>query len=427
LWQAKLLPHSRSSVGLPDLRIAVISPFVDKQHGTERALTELLERLARDYRVEIHLYAQKVSDLNLGDSVAVVASDSVKGRIVWHKVPAIPGPHIVQYLWWYFANRFIRWCDTQLRRVVPDLIYSPCINSTDARAVTVHIVFSAFYEKVRPHLRFSETSPFRWPLLIHRLLYYHLIMALERRVYTNPRVALSAISELVSNQLRQFFGRSDALVVRYGVDTRQFDSQLRLARRQVERAKLALNPGEFVFLLIGNDWKKKGLDSLLEALAICKDLSARLLVVGTDNRESYKEKCERLRVGDMVKFLPPSADVVQFFAAADAYVGPSLEDAYGLPILEAMACGLPVIASTATGASEIIFDGANGLLLRNPRDTKALSDLMRGLIVSPEFVRSLGKAAERTATQESWDAHAARIFDHFSRIISENSHESSHI
>jgi glycosyltransferase involved in cell wall biosynthesis len=400
------------------LRIAVVSPFVDKQHGTERALTELLERLARDYRVDIHLYAQRVSDLSRCDSL-------VEGRIVWHRVPAIPGPHLVQYLWWYFANRFIRWRDRRLRRVVPDLIYSPCINSTDARAITVHIVFSAFYEQVRPHLRFSETSPFRWPLLIHRLLYYRLIMALERRVYTNPRVALSAISELVSNQLRQFFGRSDALVVRYGVDARQFDSQARLARRQTERAKLALNSEEFVFLLIGNDWKKKGLDSLLEALALCKDLSPRLLVVGTDNRESYKEKCEQLRVGEMVRFLPPSADVVQFFAAADAYVGPSLEDAYGLPILEAMACGLPIIASTAAGASEIISDGVNGLLLKNPRDSEALSHLMRKLLVSPESARSMGAAAERTALQESWDAHAARIFDQFSQIVSENSHESS--
>jgi len=415
----------RNGVGLHNLRLAVISPFVDKQHGTERALTELLERLARDHHVEIHLYAQKVSDLNLADSVATLSDNSAEGRIVWHKVPAIPGPHIVQYLWWYFANRFYRWRDTRLRRVVPDLIYSPCINSTDARTITVHIVFSAFYEQVRPHLRFSETSPLQWPLLLHRLLYYRLIMALERRVYTNPGLALSAISELVSHQLKQFFGRSDALVVRYGVDARQFDSRVRLARRHAERAALTLNPEEFAFLLIGNDWKKKGLDSLLEALALCKDLSPRLLVVGTDSRESYTEKCEELQVGGLVKFLPPSADVVQFFAAADAYVGPSLEDAYGLPILEAMACGLPVIASTATGASEIISDGVDGLLLKNPRDTEALSRLMRRLLVSPELVRSLGAAAERTAIQQSWDAHAGRIFGQFSQIISEDSHKSS--
>jgi len=58
--------------------------------------------------------------------------------------------------------------------------------------------------------------------------------------------------------------------------------------------------------------------------------------------------------------------VLSFYAAADAYVAPSLEDAFGLPILEAMACGLPVIASVQAGASENVLDGATGYLLRDP-------------------------------------------------------------
>jgi glycosyltransferase involved in cell wall biosynthesis len=65
-------------------------------------------------------------------------------------------------------------------------------------------------------------------------------------------------------------------------------------------------------------------------------------------------------------FLPPSPNVLQFYAAADAYVGPSLEDAYGLPVLEAMACGLPVLASSRAGVSEIIDHEINGIILRDP-------------------------------------------------------------
>jgi hypothetical protein len=58
---------------------------------------------------------------------------------------------------------------------------------------------------------------------------------------------------------------------------------------------------------------------------------------------------------DRLRFEAPSGDVLLFYAAADVYVGPSLEDSFGLPILEAMACGLPVIASAHAGASEMIM------------------------------------------------------------------------
>lgn len=412
--------RSRVSAGFSNLRIAVVSPFVDKHHGTERVLAELLERLAANHGVEIHLFAQRVADLVASSSLKVKPGAPLAGRIIWHKVSAIPGPHLFQFVWWYFANRFARWRDAKFRGLVPDLIYSPGINAPDTEAITVHIVFRAFYEQVRPQLRLLGASPLHWPRTIHRILYYRLIIALERRIYSNRKIALSAVSQLVAQQLSRFFGREDAYLIRNAVDTRQFNATARLARRRAVRPQFGIAPGEFVFLLIGNDWKKKGLDALLEALALCRDLPVRLLVVGKDARETYLEQSESLQIGARVTFLAPSTDVLQFYAATDAYVGPSLEDAYGLPILESMACGLPVIASTAAGASEIISDGENGLLLRNPRDAEALAQLMRKLCVSPELSRSLGAAAEQTAGRESWEAHAERSYQHFSQIIVSN-------
>ena len=405
----------RACVGFANLRLAVISPFIDKQHGTERALSELLQRLASESGVDIELYSQRVDDLAVSPSES--RSESAKaGRIFWRKVSAIPGPHLVQFVWWYFANRFARWRDSALHGLVPDLLYSPGINAPDADAITVHIVFHAFYEQVRSELRLRNHSPIHWPRTLHRILYYQLIRALERRIYGNRRIALSAVSVLVAEQLKSFFGRTDVLVVRNAVDVRYFNRQARLARRDAARISFGIAPGEFVFLLIGNDWKKKGLDALLEAITECTDLPLRLLVVGTDNRDLYAQRCERLQLGARVSFLPPSAEVLQFYAAADAYVGPSLEDAYGLPILESMACGLPVIASSAAGASEIVVDGENGLLLRDPRDVNLLASLMRRICVDSDLSSVLGAAAERTAANESWEACASRMFEHFQSI-----------
>jgi glycosyltransferase involved in cell wall biosynthesis len=98
-----------------------------------------------------------------------------------------------------------------------------------------------------------------------------------------------------------------------------------------------------------------------------------------------------------------------------------MEDAYGLPILESMACGLPVIASVTAGASEIISDGENGLLLHDPRDAKSLTLLMRRLCELPELAKTLGIAAERTAELESWEVHAERMYKHFQKVLSRKS------
>src|SRR5215472_13171952 len=85
-----LQTFNHAAVGCGDLRLAVISPFVDRRHGTERALAELLERLAYTYGCDIHLYAQRVEDLTL--SKCDVSADGKSGSICWHKVPSLPGP-----------------------------------------------------------------------------------------------------------------------------------------------------------------------------------------------------------------------------------------------------------------------------------------------------------------------------------------------
>ena len=92
-----------------------------------------------------------------------------------------------------------------------------------------------------------------------------------------------------------------------------------------------------------------------------------MLVVGSDDPDLYRPSIDQLGLQGRVRFEKASKDVLSFYAAADLYVGPSLEDSFGLPILEAMACGLPVIASSNAGASEMIRDGETGFILGDPR------------------------------------------------------------
>ncbi len=390
------------------MRIAVVSPFVDRQHGTERALAECLERFALQPNAEIHLYSQRVDDL---DGVGLSSQGPSGTRILWHAVPAVRGPHLFRYLWWFFANHVQRFWDSLFRGLKIDLLYSPGVNTFGADAISVHVVFGEFYRRVRPRLRLRGTALSRWPVIMHRRLYYRLICFLEGLIYRRKETALTAISQHSADCLKELYGRDDVHVIRYGVDTSVFRPEARKARRDSERSSLEMEAGEFCLLLIGNDWKNKGLGALLGAVAECETFPLKLLVVGSDDRREYCEAVQKLGIATKVKFLEPSADVMKFYAAADAYAGPSLEDAYGLPILEAMACGLPVIASARAGASEILRDGENGFILRNPEDSHELAALLRRLCSEPDLCMRLGEEAACTAAGQSWAQHANDTWD----------------
>jgi len=221
-------------------------------------------------------------------------------------------------------------------------------------------------------------------------------MLLERRIYTNPRVRLAAVSKRVAAQLEKHFGRTDVVVIPNGVDTDVFNAEVRLARRPASRHKFELQDDAFVVLFIGNDWKAKGLDALLRALAILAT-PATILVVGRDDVGLYRPSLQEQGLESRVRFLPPSSDVLSFYAACDCYVAPTLEDAFGLPIIEAMACGLPVIASVHAGASENIRDEENGYLLKDPHDHIQLAALIDKIASDPCEAQVVSAAAAKHA------------------------------
>lgn len=199
------------------MRLTVVSPFLDREHGTELCVIEQIERLAKQDQWTIDLYSQKVSGLNYGDSDAPSTDSSV--GILWHKVSGVPGPHLLQYIWWFLANHLCRRRDRRSNSVSPDLVYSPGINCFDADVIVVHIVFHAFYDLARPSLALSRNPLRVWHLLVHRKLYYRLIMAFEQKIYRNPRIRLIAVSSLVASQLKTYFQRDDVTVIPNAVDT----------------------------------------------------------------------------------------------------------------------------------------------------------------------------------------------------------------
>lgn len=376
------------------VRIAVVSPFIDKRHGTERRIAEWISRFPADY--EIHIYSQRVEDVDLA-------------RMRWHRIPAIPGPHLLNFLWWLLANHLWRWWDASVRGLRPDLVYTAGTNCFDADLISVHIVFAEFVRQAAAELRLAGNPVRFWPRLVHRRLYYALVMFLERRMYSNPKTQLILIAKKTAEDLKRHYGLDGPFPIVYiGLDHKIFNPELRRRNRPEVRRELGVED-KFVLGLVGNDWKKKGLVALIEALAQLKDLPLVLVVAGKDDATPYQARIRELGLDEKVKFCPSRADVQWYYAAADVYVGPSLEDTFAQPPAEAMACGLPVITTATNGTAEIMTDGVDGLILQDPNDVAGLAERIRWLFEHPQEREAIAAQATVTAADYTWDRNGVEM------------------
>ena len=362
---------------------------------------------------EIHVYSQQVEDVDLS-------------RVTWHRIPKLPGPHLLNFVWWFAANRLWREWDSRFRGLKPDLIFSPGPNCLDADAISVHIVFAEYAGKAALAANETRRPVWAWPRFLHRNLYYRLGIFLEKRVFTSPDIHLILLANRTSQALEKYYGRLGPYPVVYlGLDHQIFNPERCAALREKARNNLGLAEDQFALLLIGNDWRNKGISVLLEAMALLRELPLQLLVAGHDDPAAYRQKVRKNSMDDRVHFLPARNDVEFYYAAADAYAGPSVEDTFAQPPAEAMACGLPVIVSSTNGASEIITNGVDGLILEDPADVCALAALIGRLYNDAEFRARLGQRAAETAKQYTWERNGREMTAIFEDILSRKARRAS--
>ena len=176
-------------------------------------------------------------------------------------------------------------------------------------------------------------------------------------------------------------------------------------------AKYGLDPDGPFFLYLGGIDQRKGLAELLEALAGLRgqDLPHTLAIAGgIENDKQFPlllAKIKDMGLDDSVKLLGyvPDGDLPGLFAACAAFVFPSHYEGFGLPPLEAMACGAPVIAAKASAVPEVV--GEAGLLIP-PGDAGALTQALAGLLTNPELAQDLRQRGFARAALFSWQRAA---------------------
>lgn len=387
----------------PKARLAVVSPFLDKRHGSERITIEWLSHLPDEF--DIHVYSQRVEDFD-------------QSKFTWHRIPKLPGPHLLNFLWWLAANRLWRYWDGRFRGLRHDLVFSAGANCLDADAICVHIVFAEYTRQVRGGMNFLRNAIWEWPRLLHRKLYYRISVLMEGRAYKNCRTTLVVYSRKTARELEKVFARGDRIpVLHLGLDHSVFNSAVRATLREQAREALKIPQDQFTLILVGNDWRNKGVPVLLDALVNLRDLPISLLVVSREDPSSCRRLVTEKKLEDRVHFLPPRKDIEFYYAAADAYVGPSLQESYGIPPAEAMACGLPVIVSAAAGVSEIVTDDVDGMILGDPTDEIKLATMIRRLYEDKELRNRLGNKACETARRYTWERNGRDLAVIFEEIL----------
>ena len=243
-------------------------------------------------------------------------------------------------------------------------------------------------------------------------------LAAERWSYRGTRAhALVAVSEGLAAELRRFFPSVPVTVVPNGVDNDRFCPAA--DARAHFRMERGVAEDDVVVLFVGGDWDRKGLAIAIEAVARAATAGhhLRLWVVGNGDRARYAAIARAAGVGESVTFFGPRPDTERFYRAADVFVLPSQYEALPLAALEALAAGLPIVATPVNGISEIFSEQQPGLIV--DRTVAAFENALSTLQRDPEGRRRMGSVGRAFALQQTWQRSAEGTLELFRAILSE--------
>ena len=244
--------------------------------------------------------------------------------------------------------------------------------------------------------------------------------ALEARLLElNNGSPLIVLSRSMKSEFIRHYGvpSEQIFVVRSGVDTDRYSPRNAALFRKEVRQCYHVAPNQPLVLFVGGDWQRKGLGQAIEALSRVDSLGAKLMIVGPGDVGAHRRTAMDMGVGDRVVFAGQRDEVWKYYAASDIFLLPTLYEAFGLAILEAMASGLPVLVSRDSGAAELINDGIDGLLINDPTNIAEISAKLGALLREEALRRRLGGLARRAALHNSWDGVARKTLEVYDRVL----------
>jgi UDP-glucose:(heptosyl)LPS alpha-1,3-glucosyltransferase len=235
--------------------------------------------------------------------------------------------------------------------------------------------------------------------------------------------AVVCLSETDAASLRATYGpvRPRIEVIPNGVDLGWYRPPTP-EERLAARSELQLGTEERGAVFVGHEFSRKGLSFAIQGLVHAP--SVLLLVIGGNDEiiaEAHAEAKE-LGVGDRILFLGPRHNPVPFLHASDLFVLPSAYEANALVVLEALAAGLPVIATPVGFAPEVVVDGVNGFLVE--RDGRAVGERMEQLAtLDDDDFAEWGRRARDSVERFGWRGIAQRYLELAEGLAAERERE----
>ncbi len=266
--------------------------------------------------------------------------------------------------------------------------------------------------------------PARSVVTIHDLgyLYYpqaHTAISRQYLDFSTPYSAnlarkVIAISQATKNDLVRHYGIKPAKieVVYHGYDRQRFFPQTDETAQKTARERYGVGPGRFLFY-VGTIQPRKNLGRLLEAWAglaaepAFEDL--QLVLAGKPGwlSQPILDRAAELQMKFPGRLVLPGyiddADLPALLSAATSFVFPSLYEGFGMPVLEALACGCPVVCSNTSSLPEV---AGNAALYHHPLDTLALQTQLRRLLTTPGLREELMQKGLEQAARFSWETAA---------------------
>jgi len=270
-----------------------------------------------------------------------------------------------------------------------DLVHAQGYCGGAPNVITAHICVKAYLRSL------SNISATTWTSLATMALF-------EEQFYRRFDGPVIAVSKKLAGELQQhyrFSGRID--VVPHGVDLGQFNPDARSNQRDQVRRELNIPEDRVLALYVGDLLKAH--QKLAELVRATPHVSLALLT---------RSRTPRIEAPNVI-YIAPTSRIERYYSAADAFVFPTLYDSFGMVVLEAMACGLPVFCSDQAGVAELLEHGRNGFCF-------SLADWVEGVrlgLADRDRLEAVGQEAVRTARRHAWPEVARRTEEVYRKVL----------
>lgn len=378
---------------MPSLKIAfVVDRFGNRYGGAEAYGVELMR------------------ELSAGHDITVFARDYDPDCGV-----ALP---FVPLRSWFFLPSWMRvllfaWRARRATRKGYDIVHSH-MNGWCGDVEVVHVTPVRYNWRVR-------ALPGIKRLLSYTSLRVQAYLRLEaRRVAARPGHRTVAVSGLIAEQLKQAYGQHLSFpIIPPGVSRAAASDR---AARPQARSALGFSYDDCVCLLVARNPMRKGLPTVLKALA---RLPARykLLIVGSNaaTRDFIHKPPENQGLSERIKLVEETADVAPYYQVADIYVHPTLNDSFGMAPLEAMSFDLPVILSPAPwcGFAQYVQDGQDAMVLDHPENDEQLARFIARIDGDEAWRKRLVLGGSDVVDRHTWSEVAGEYLGLYQEILNE--------